>query len=76
MISLDIIMPFSYALCFYLLNSHYPNTVENPITAPNSLVVIYLISAYSKGILLLIAGCFLGDSMRRIKNAVKELELN
>lgn len=76
MITLDITMPFLYALCFYFLCVYYPNNVEAPVPPPNSLLTVYLVASYSRGILLLLAAVFLADSMRRIHDAITSVDLN
>lgn len=76
MIGLDIVMPLLYATCFGVMVLKYPNNVANPVQPPAWLLSIYLISAYSKGGLLMIAAWYLADSMRRIRHFVKGEQLN
>lgn len=75
-IVLDIVMPLLYVVCFGVLTYKYPYNVDDPIKPPSFLLSIYLIAAYSKGILLLVAAWFLADSMKRIRFYVKEDKLN
>ena len=76
MIVLDIVTPLVYAICFGFIAYWYPNNVQNPVKAPSLLLAVYLISAYAKGILLLVAAWYLADSMRSIRYYVKEEKLN
>lgn len=75
-IALDIFMPLVYVVCFGMLAHNYPNNVPNPLKPPPLLLSIYLISAYSKGLLLLVAAWYLAESMRSIRIYVKEEKLN
>jgi hypothetical protein len=76
MIGLDIVMPLVYTTCFGVMALKYPNNVANPVQPPTWLLGTYLVSAYSKGVLLLIAAWYLADSMRRIRHFVKGEQLN
>lgn len=53
----------------------YPNNVDDPISPPEILLDMYLLSAYSRGILLLISAFFLADSMRRIRSAISDSDV-
>lgn len=73
-------MPLLYSMTYYFLNMYYDNRVSPSVQPPKMLVELYLISSYSRGILLLISAFFLGDSIFRIKKAINNvdtsLELN
>jgi len=53
----------------------YPNNVENPVPPPKILLEMYLLSAYSRGVLLLISAFFLADSMKRIRSAISDSDV-
>ena len=69
-------MPCVYSVTFVILNMQYPNmNVENPIPAPPQLVLWYLISSYSKGVLLTLSSFILADSIRRIRQSISQVDL-
>ena len=73
-ITLDTLLPFVYAYSYSVINFKYPNYVPDPVRPPKWLLIVYLASSYSKGILLFISAVFLADSMRRIRKTVKSLD--
>ena len=73
-ITLDSLFPFVYAYSYSVINYKYPNYVPDPVKPPTWLLVVYLASSYSKGILLFISAIFLADSMRRIRKSVESLD--
>ena len=73
-IALDIIMPVLYATTFDILNKDFDNTVPDPKEPPTGILTVYLISSYTKGILLLISACFLADSIIRIRRVIAKTD--
>ena len=73
-------MPLINSMTYYFLYMYYDTRESPPKNTPNKLVTMYLISCYSRGILLMISAFFLGDSIFRIKKAISNvdtsLELN
>ncbi len=67
-------MPLIYSVSFYFLALDYPNNVDEPKRPPTYLLVVYLLSSYSRGILLLISAIFLSDAMRRIKQIIQSTD--
>lgn len=69
-------MPCIYAATFVILNMNYENTlIPDPVPAPQGLVVLYLISNYSKGGLLALSSIVLGDSIRRIRESISKVDM-
>ena len=77
-IVLDLLMPFIYAVTFSILNAKYENqtTKVSVVAPPPGLVTWYLISNYSRGVLTFVATYFLFDSIRRIRNSIKKVDLD
>lgn len=75
-IALDVIMPFIYAVTFSILNAKYENqTSKTKIEPPKVLVNWYLLSNYSRGFLTFVSTYFLADSIRRMRNSIKKVDL-
>lgn len=72
--TLDVLMPLLYSVSYTLLNMNYNTNGEYPTNPPNSLLALYLVSCYSRGILLLISAFFLADSISRIKKAIQRVD--
>ena len=77
-ITLDLLMPLIYGVTFSILNAKYENQTSKTslIDPPPGLVTWYLISNYSRGVLILVATYFLFDSVRRIRNSIKKVDLD
>lgn len=77
-IALDLLMPLIYGVTFSILNAKYENQTSKTslIDPPPGLVTWYLISNYSRGVLTFVATYFLFDSVRRIRNSIKKVDLN
>jgi hypothetical protein len=77
-IALDLLMPLIYGVTFSILNAKYENQTSKTslIDPPPGLVTWYLISNYSRGVLTFVATYFLFDSVRRIRNSIKKVDLD
>lgn len=67
-------MPILYGASTGVIFIKYNFFADPYVAPPNGLTVFYLICSYSKGILLWISAIFMGDSMRRIRNAINQVQ--
>ena len=67
-------MPLLYSVLYAIVNIIYNQSELEPTPIPDGVLTLYLLTVYSRGVLLMIAAGFLADSIFRIRRAIYKVD--